>query len=149
MIKWFLLSFFSSIAVCTWLLIRLPVWIIVLFKRLRLSISSVILLLFLHLLILLLLLRRLFISCTKWVLALLYILLIVLRLYYTKRTLLRSMECLNFFILRWVLFHNHLIFTHLIGLERLVSLTWIYSFLKMRKSSFWFLMILILGHFFY
>ena len=133
MIKWFLLSFFSSIAICTrlsvhlWLQIRLPIWIIILFKWLRLSISSIILILLLNLLILLLLLRRLFISCTKWVLALFCILLIVLRLYYTKRALLRSMECLNFFILRLVLFHNHLIFTHLIWLERLVSLTWVHS----------------------
>lgn len=151
-------SFRTMIFIHSWL-IWLSIWKIILFKLLRLTVCSIILILQLlirllldRLLILLLLWRWLFISCSKWILRLWYILLIDLirlRLNYTERTLLRAMECLNVFILWLVLFHNHFIFCHLVSIERLVGLTWIHSLLKMRKSSFWVLFKLILGHFFY
>ena len=108
-------------------LIWLSMWIIILFKSLRLPIRPIILFL---LLLIRLILLRLFVSCSKRIWLLRNVLLIVLIwLNYTKWTLLRSMECLNILILRLVLFHNHLVFTHLIGIERLVCLPRVYSLL--------------------
>jgi hypothetical protein len=107
-------------------LIWLPLWIIILLKRLWLPIGPIILFL---LLLIRLLLLRLFVSCSKRILWLGNILLIVLIwLNYTKWTLLWTMECLNILICR-LLFHNHLVFTHLIGVERLVCLARVYSLL--------------------
>ena len=114
--------------ITSWPLIR----IIILFKRLWLTIClSIILLLLLILLLLILFLQRgLFVSCSKWIWLLWDVLILILVwLYYTKWTLLRTMECLNVLILRLVLFHNHFIFCHLIRIERLVCLTRIYSLL--------------------
>ena len=128
-------------------LIWLSMWIIILFKRLWLPIRPIIWFL---LLLIRLLLRRLFVSCTKRIWWLRNILLIVLIwLNYTKWTLFRTMECLNVLIWWLVLLHNHLVFTHLIGIERLVCLARVYSLLKVRKISFrYLLMKLILRHFF-